>query len=288
MLLALAAGLWLVYLIPTWLRRREYLATERNAVRLQQTLRVLAETAEVPVAIRAEATARSVVEQQRTLRQAQQLAMREARAIEAAHRARDAAQLRRAERIADAQPAVAAVVSARARAARRLRRTRGLTSLVLVGALTIIGVQLSLMAATGVAAGAWAVLAFSAVAGATSFGLLGRLAAVSRSRAALRAERAPLRKSMSSAATVVGRVETTWTPIPMPKPLYLSRAVMDNVVIEADLAAAELQAAAAEADARLRAAQATVTPFRRAEPTPQRTLKSLDLDEVLRRRRAAG
>src|SRR6188474_857237 len=47
-LLALAAGLWLVYLIPSWLRRREYLATERNAVRLQQTLRVLAETAEVP------------------------------------------------------------------------------------------------------------------------------------------------------------------------------------------------------------------------------------------------
>jgi hypothetical protein len=286
-LLALAAGLWLVYLIPTWLRRREYLATERNAVRLQQTLRVLAETAEVPVAIRAEATARSVVQQQRTLRQAQQLAMREARAIEAAHRARDAAQLRRAERIADAQPAVAAVVSARALAARRLRRTRGLTSLVLLGAMTTIGVQLTLMATGGIAAGAWAVLAFSAVAGVTSIGLLGRLAAVSRARAVLRAERAPLRKSMSSPATVVERVET-WTPIPMPKPLYLSRAVMDNVVIEADLAAAELQAAAAEAEARLRAAQATVTPFRRAEPAPKRTLKALDLDEVLRRRRAAG
>jgi len=286
-LLALAAGLWLVYLIPTWLRRREYLATERNAVRLQQTLRVLAETAEVPVAIRAEATARSVVQQQRTLRQAQQLAAREARAIEAAHRARDAASLRRAERIADAQPAVAAVVSARARAARRLRRTRRLTSLVLVSAIATIGVQLSLMASGGIAAGAWAVLAFSAVAGATSFMLLGRLAAVSKARVALRAERAPLRKSMSS-PSAVEPVETTWTPIPMPKPLYLSRAVMDTVVVEADLAAAELQAAAADADARLRAAQATVTPFRRAEPAPQRTLKTLDLDEVLRRRRAAG
>ena len=286
-LLALAAGLWLVYLIPTWLRRREYLATERNAVRLQQTLRVLAETAEVPVAIRAETTARNVVEQQRTLRQAQQLAMREARAIEAAHRARDAAALRRAERIADAQPAVAAVVSARALAARRLRRTRGLTSLVLFSALLTIGVQLSLMAFTGIAAGAWLVLAFAGVAGATSFTLLGRLAAVSRSRAALRAERAPLRKTMSS-RPVVEQVETTWTPIPVPKPLYLSRAVMDNVVVDADLAATALQAAAAEADERLRAAQATVTPFRRAEPAPQRTLKALDLDEVLRRRRAAG
>src|SRR3954470_23668668 len=100
---ALAAVLWLVYLMPSWLRRREYLATERNAVRLQQTLRVLAETAEVPVAVRAETTARSVALQQRTLRQAQQQAMREARAVEAAHRARQAAEERRAERIADAQ-----------------------------------------------------------------------------------------------------------------------------------------------------------------------------------------
>ncbi len=32
--LAIAAALWLLYLVPTWLRRREYLATERNAVRL--------------------------------------------------------------------------------------------------------------------------------------------------------------------------------------------------------------------------------------------------------------
>src|SRR3954463_15526775 len=88
---ALAAVLWLVYLVPSWLRRREYLATERNAVRLQQTLRVLAETAEVPVCVRAETTSRSVAQQQRTLRQAQQLAAREARAIEAAHRARSAA-----------------------------------------------------------------------------------------------------------------------------------------------------------------------------------------------------
>lgn len=287
-MLAVAAGLWLVYLIPSWLRRREYLATERNAVRLQQTLRVLAETAEVPIAVRAETTARGVAQQQRTLRQAQQLAMREARAIEAAHRARDAAALRRAERIADAQPAVAAVVSARALAARRLRRTRGLTSVVLLGSITTVAIQLTLMASTGIAAGAWVVLAFAAVAGATSFSLLGRLAAVSRSRAALRAERAPLRRTMSSAAPVVARAESTWTPVPMPKPLYLSRAVMDAVVVEADLAAAELQAAAAEADERLRAAQATVTPFRRAEPAPPRTLKALDLDEVLRRRRAAG
>ena len=288
-MLALAAGLWLVYLVPSWLRRREYLATERNAVRLQQTLRVLAETAEVPVAVRAETTARSVAEQQRTLRQAQQQAMREARAVEAAHRAREAAVLRRAERIADAQPAVAAVVSARALAARRLRRTRALTSMVLFAALVTAGVQLVLMAATGVAAGAWAVLAFSAVAGVSSFSLLGRLAAVSRSRAALVAERAPLRRTMSAPVSRVEPVETqtTWTPIPVPKPLYLSRAVMDQVVVEADIAAEQLRAASAEAQARLRAAEAAL-PSIAAPVDEKRTLRALDLDEVLRRRRAAG
>lgn len=290
-MLALAAGLWLVYLVPSWLRRREYLATERNAVRLQQTLRVLAETAEVPVAVRAETTARSVAQQQRTLRQAQQQAAREARAVEAAHRAREAASLRRAERITDAQPAVAAVVTARARAARRLRRTRAFTSLVLFAAVITIGVQLIVMAATGIAAGAWLVLAFSAVGAVSSVSLLTRLAAVSRSRAALVAERAPLRKSMSR--PVVESVEvapaTTWTPIPVPKPLYLSRAVMDQVVVEADIAAEQLRAAAAEAEARLRAAEAAAIPFQRTEPVEaKRTLKALDLDEVLRRRRAAG
>ena len=290
-MLALAAGLWLVYLVPSWLRRSEYLATERNAVRLQQTLRVLAETAEVPVAVRAETTARSVATQQRTLRQAQQQAMREARAVEAAHRARQAASLRRAERIAAAQPAVAAVASARALAARRLRRTRALTSLVLLAALVTLGTQLVLMAVTGIAAGAWLVLGFSAVAVVTSFSLLGRLAAVSRRRAALVAERAPLRKTVSSplAPTAPVEVRQTWTPIPVPKPLYLTRAVMDQVVVEADIAAEQLRAEAAEAEARLRAAEAATVPFVRKEPQqPQRTLRALDLDEVLRRRRAAG
>ncbi|MCU1404876.1 MAG: hypothetical protein JWQ43_1179, partial [Glaciihabitans sp.] len=66
---AAAAGLWLVYLMPTWFRRREYLATERNAVRLQQTLRVLAETSEVPTLVRAETNAHSIAVHERTLRE---------------------------------------------------------------------------------------------------------------------------------------------------------------------------------------------------------------------------
>ncbi|MEF2976706.1 hypothetical protein [Subtercola sp. YIM 133946] len=68
LIVGLAAVLWLIYLLPTWFRRNEFNATERNAVRLQQTLRILAETAEAPEEVRAEATARSVVEHQRLLK----------------------------------------------------------------------------------------------------------------------------------------------------------------------------------------------------------------------------
>lgn len=60
LLLAIAAILWIAYLVPVWVKRSEYLATERNATRLGQTLRVLAETAETSPELRAELTAREV------------------------------------------------------------------------------------------------------------------------------------------------------------------------------------------------------------------------------------
>ena len=77
-LIAVAAGLWLLYLVPMWRRRSEYLATERNAVRLQQTLRIMAQTTELPEAVRAEMTAREIASQERSLaaRQREQLARR--------------------------------------------------------------------------------------------------------------------------------------------------------------------------------------------------------------------
>ena len=66
--LAVAAGLWFIYLLPTWLRRREYLASERNALRLQQTLRIMAQTTQIPEQFTTEMSARAVAEQQRRLR----------------------------------------------------------------------------------------------------------------------------------------------------------------------------------------------------------------------------
>ena len=95
---ALAAVLWFLYLVPTWFRRREYLATERNATRLQRAIRVMAETAELPDEVRLEASAREAAQRERLLRQEQRRSDAVARAevTAAAARAR-AAEARAAE-----------------------------------------------------------------------------------------------------------------------------------------------------------------------------------------------
>ena len=141
-LIAVAAGLWLLYLVPMWRRRSEYLATERNAVRLQQTLRIMAQTTELPEAVRAEMTAREIASQERSLaaRQREQLAI---------ERAREAARQRalRAQLAATA-PGLVAEVDASRLGQRRLRRSRAGTSLLTLAALVGVGVS--------VAFGAWA------------------------------------------------------------------------------------------------------------------------------------
>jgi hypothetical protein len=65
LLLLVAAVLWLVYLVPLWLKRSEYYATERNAARLGQTLRLLASTSEASKEIKAELRARSIAKKER-------------------------------------------------------------------------------------------------------------------------------------------------------------------------------------------------------------------------------
>jgi len=305
-MLALAAGLWLVYLVPSWLRRREYLATERNAVRLQQTLRVLAATAEVPDAVRAETNARSIAqhqaivrEQQRSLAEQQKAELEHARRMAAAERTRDAAARRMAQRaMIDAQPAIAGIVAARRRAAFRLRRTRALASLLLFAALVTAGVQGVIMATAGIAMGAWAVLGFSAVVTVSSVALLGRLAAVSRTRSVEVARQTPVIRRVVTQEPVAENAAPAvpWTPVPVPKPLYLSRGTvrsieMDRVVVEADVAAAELRAASAASTDALRLAQQTLPAIKpRVDPAAAepRRLQNLDIDEVLRRRRQAS
>ena len=291
--IALAALLWLVYLVPTWLRRREYLATERNAVRLQQTLRIMAETAEVPELVRVESTARSAALQERMLK-------KELQRTEAIAKAKDAALAREAaRRLAETQPAIAADVAVGSSASRRLRRSRAVTSLILLTSLIASGFGIAVVTASG----NWSLLAGGAVVSVGAFVMLGQMAAVSRARAelarSLRA-RAPIAVSKPVRVAVPqAPVQATWTPVPLPKPLYMARPQVERAVIASLEAAAELRQAAADAEEALRKAhqEREVTPIR-PPAAPSRFAQmgiidepqgaKTDLDAVLRRRRSAA
>ncbi len=316
-IIALSAVLWLAYLLPTWLPRRQYMATERNAVRLQQTLRILAETAEVPDAVRAETNARSVVEQQRALRRA-------AEEAEAAARARDAA----AER---ALPKVAPVSATSPSAATRLRRSRLAATAIL--ALALVGVIAGIAQVAG--AGAWTLLVISSLATFASLAFLQRMSQVAAARRLQAPEARPkprtgftdfLEQAAQPAEPVAEREEgESWTPVPVPKPLYLSRSQAPGPRPGAGSAprtplspVEEMRRAAAESEATLRrahlepevarlsaeeeaeapaASAAPAAPAARTAPVSRFSRMGIvddaepgmgDLDEVLRRRRAVG
>lgn len=70
-ILAIAVALWLVYLVPSWLSRHQFNATERNAVRLNQALRILAQTSETPDELELELDARTAYEQTKLAKKAE-------------------------------------------------------------------------------------------------------------------------------------------------------------------------------------------------------------------------
>lgn len=324
-LVALAAGLWLVYLVPMWRRRAEYLSTERNALRLQQTLRIMAQTAELPEAVRAEMTAREIANQERTLAARQ----REEQAIA---RAREAAAQRAVrEKLQQTAPGLAAEVEAAQRGQARVRRSRLITTLLTLAAL--VGVAVSAVAA------AWAWTALAAFIAVSGIVLLVGLARASRRRSgiATRTLRAPRFVDFAEGGASGERdaradaADRAWTPVPLPKPRYLGAPVLGSVGTGAGTIdhAAQLAAAAAEAERSQRAAMAaaaraegataaSVAPAASAahepaapvaadaadatgrspsEPVSRFARMGLldglptaapDLDEVLERRRAAG
>lgn len=250
-MLAIAAALWLVYLVPNWLRRREYLATERNAVRLQQTIRVLAETSEPPVLPR---------------------------------------RLTQGPVAVGRPPVLPARPDPQLLQARRVRRTRGFATTGLLIAVVVGAISL--------ANAAWLVVGASALAGIMAVSLLARLAEVSRNR------RAPVAARPASQPLVDTLVENefdqrpvaSWTPVPVPKPMYLSRADAPAAASTTDLAASLRAAAlAAEEAQREAAAAAPVEPA--AAPAARSRFASMgivdaaatgtpDLDAALARRRA--
>lgn len=292
--IALAAVLWLVYLIPTWFRRREYLSTERNAIRLQQTLRIMAETAEVPEPVHVESSARGIAAQQRRLR----LEIQRKQAIE---RAREEAMKRAATRtLATLKPAIASAVVTHSRAAKRLRRARATTSAVLLLAVatTAAGLTPSAASISGL------LLAAGSATAALCVGLLSWMAAVGRERARvareLRARAQQTRVAPEPVEVAPVAAGRAWTPVPLPRPLYLSKPPLQTAVSEAALAEARqrilIEAAAAERARVLEEQAEKVTPIVRPAASESRFARMgivddtargvTDLDAALRRRRA--
>ncbi|MRG60982.1 hypothetical protein GE115_14065 [Agromyces sp. CFH 90414] len=283
-LVAVAAALWIAYLLPTWLRQRQYVATERNAVRLQQTLRILAETAETPEPVRIEATAREVAVQQRILAEQTEAARLEAEAAE---------QLAIAERILAAEHALAAravaaralatepiaIVAAPAAAAasepaaafepaaaparstadaaarRSLRRRRALCSLVMLLSLVTVIVGL-----VGAAFGLPILVAGLGVAGVV-VGFAGVLALARRrpAVASVAVVAAPEPESQPFEPIELAEAEAEpdegWTPQTLPKALHLSRGTIAAAAMASIQEAEQLRRSAVEAELAERAAE---------------------------------
>ena len=252
-MILVAAVLWVAYLMPTWARRKRYLATERNAVRLQQTLRVLAETAEVPRHVYLEANARTVAEQQKLLAQVEAEERRETKA------AADAATEVRRAAAALAAAARPPVVVTPAQSMQRLRRARAISSSVLLLGLfgTVGG---SVVAAVS---GAWLLLAVAAIAVLVAMNTLARLNRAARAKRVATLERvewveARTRPAMAPFEPVqleATHVEpVTWTPQSLPRPMHLSRGSIAQAAMASVEAANRLRQASVDAERERRSA----------------------------------
>lgn len=204
--------LWMLYLLPSWRGRYQYNASERNAVRLNQALRVLAETSETPGEVRFELNARTALAQQKLAKRVQ--SERESAELES---------LRQELAATRADPVIR-----RARARRRVRVVA--TSGLLLG-LAVAGLGVWQILATGAQTLAWIGGALIVIAGV----MLQRMASVAQ-RAARRPQvvAEPARERAAPELHDQGRA--TWTPRPLPEPLVTvagSRAQAARAEIEA-------------------------------------------------------
>lgn len=259
--LLVAAVLWVVYLMPAWAARRQYLATERNAIRLQQTLRILAQTAELPDEVRIEMNAKSLAE-------AQRVAKSEEAKRAAIVRAHEAARQREiTRRLAEQAPALERASSVPALTAMRMRRSR--LGATMLGAAGLVVALVVLVAAPS----AWLIAVAGLVAAGASAAVLAQLHQVAQARRTRAAASAPQASRASRPATVwsdpapplsteqdasADAADRAWTPGRVPKPLYVERPTAPAASPEssAQLAARlkeRVAAAKAEAEAEARA-----------------------------------
>lgn len=224
-----AVLLWVLYFLPSWRGRHQYESAERNAVRLNQALRVLAETSESPEEVRLELNARTALAQQRLAKRVQ--SERESAELE---------KLRQELAAVRADPVV--------RQARARRRVRLTATVALVIGLAVTGLGIWQIVSGAASVAIWAGGALTVI----SALMLQKMAAVARRQA----------RPVSQATPVVvervapelhdqGRAE--WTPRALPQPMVKvtgSRAQAAQAVIDARHAARE---AAREAELQRRA-----------------------------------
>lgn len=206
-----AVLLWMLYLLPSWRGRFQYNAAERNAVRLNQALRVLAETSETPGEVRVELTARTALAQQKLAKKVQ--SERESAELEA---------LRQELAATRADPVI--------RRARARRRVRAVATVALVLGLAVTGLGVWQIFSSGAQLLVWVGGAVVVAAGAT----LQRMASVAR-RSARRPVAAPEPERERAVPELHDQGRPTWTPRPLPEPLVTvagSRAQAARAEIE--------------------------------------------------------
>lgn len=314
-MVAIAALLWFLYFVPTWMARREYLDTERTATRLQQTLRIMAETSELPDQVRVEVRARDAARHERVLRAREHRADVLAARAEATVRASTPAIQRTAAAAGSVSVSRSRSTHApgAASARRRRRRAHRLASVLIVAATVTIGLQMLLVVTTGVAPGALLVFALGAALGIVGVTLRRRLDARSAQKAFVASPGGAIREAEQQPAMARQKSAASgWTPVPVPPPLYLHKPQAQPIIpaVQPGELVAQLRAAALAAAEALRAAHAEpeVWPIRpvqapvQAPAAPSRwaamgrlavgsggqDAATPDLDEVLRRRRNAG
>lgn len=252
MVVLVAVALWMIYLLPSWHGRHQFNAAERNAVRLNQALRVLAETSETPDEVRLELNARTALAQQRLARQAQ--AEREQAELARVRAELEVTKLRaRAEAAAAREAAARAAARERARPeirrARARRRARLVITIVAVAALGLGawgGVQLS---TAGTPVLVW--VAAALVIGCAL--LLQRMSRVQR-RAVVRESVAPVARVAADVQDVVLDAErSSWVPRELPRPLTASAGSRAAAVLDEADAREALRRGAVEEAMRVRA-----------------------------------
>ncbi|WP_144797829.1 hypothetical protein [Microbacterium paludicola] len=275
-----AVLLWMLYLLPSWRGRYQYNAAERNAVRLNQALRVLAETSEAPEEIRLELNARTALAQQRLAKRVQ--AEREAAELE---------KLRAELAATRADPVIR-----QARARRRVRLT--------ATAALLIGLALAGLGAWQVVVGAGQILIWAGGALAVTATIaLQKMASVAR-RAARRPVDEPVVESSAPRVSppLHDQGRPSWTPRPLPAPMAsVAGSLAQTARAEID-ATEEMRRAERVAELRRRAAQmapaapvALPTPAApAAEASPYSRMGFVDDEEIeqhvrqMLQRRAAG